>query len=215
MPAPLAAAAADLRVLLGRGYPRERSLALVGDRHGLDASQRELLRRGVAAPAAAAARRAKLLGLDALVGRAVALDGHNLLITLETALMGGRLLWCDDGVVRDIARMGRRHRPGPLTLRAAGLLLAALAGAARVDVYLDAPLPKSGELAAELRGMLAGHGLMGDAQALAVPERALLVHAGPVASGDSHLIDHVAAPVDLAGLVIRGLDPRPNLESLV
>ncbi|MFH1057400.1 MAG: DUF5616 domain-containing protein, partial [Pseudomonadota bacterium] len=159
-------------------------------------------------------RRGRLLGLADLAGSAVAVDGHNLLITLETALGGGRLLWCDDGVVRDIARLGRRHRPGPLTLRAAGLLLAALAPAARVDVYLDAALAKSGELAAQLRAMLAERGLAGDAAALPVPERALLAHAGPVASGDSELIDQVTAPVDLAGLIIRGMDPRPVLESL-
>lgn len=214
MPGPLAAAAADLRLLLGRGYPRERGLDLVGDRHALDTPGRELLRRGVAAPAAAARRRAKLLGLADLAGAAVAVDGHNLLITLETALAGGRLLWCDDGVVRDISRVGGRHRPGPLTDQAAALLLAALAGAARVAIYLDAPLPKSGELAARLREMLAVRGLAGEAQALAVPERALMAHAGPVASGDSELIDLVAAPVDLAGLIIRGLEPRPVLESL-
>lgn len=214
MSAPLAAAAADLRVLLGRGYPRERSLALVGDRHALDADQREVLRRGVAAPVAAARRRGRLLGLTDLAGTAVAVDGHNVLITLETALAGGRLLWCDDGVVRDIARLGRRHNPGPLTTRAAGLMLAALSQGARVDIYLDAPLARSGELAAQLRAMLAARGLAGDAAALPVPERALSVHAGPVASGDSALIDQVAAPVDLAGLIIRGLSPRPVLESL-
>lgn len=49
----LGRAAGDLRYLLGRGYPRGRSLALVGDRYALPAQERCLLGRGVLAPALA------------------------------------------------------------------------------------------------------------------------------------------------------------------
>lgn len=210
----LLAAAAELRHLLGRGYPRTRCLGLVGDRHALDAAQRELLARGVFAPAAAARRRRRLLGPEACAGRLVALDGHNQLLTLETALAGGRLLWADDGVVRDIARAARSHRPGPRTLAAAGLLLAALTGAAGVMFFLDAPLCNSGQLAADLRALLAQRGMAGDAAAVPAPDRELIAHPGPVASGDSAVIDRVTQPLDLAGEIILAMNPRPALESL-
>ena len=175
----LLAAAADMRFLLGRGYPRERVLTLVGDRHALRAPERELLRRGVFAPQAARARKKRLLGISRIRGQRVALDGHNLLLTLEAALKGGRLVLGDDGVVRDISRQGRNHRPGPLTLKATGLILDALRPAGEILFYLDAPLSKSGQLAAQLRGLLAQAGLKGDAQAVPVPERQLVVHSGP------------------------------------
>ncbi len=207
-------AAADLRHLLGRGYPRQRCLALVGDRYALTAAQRHLLRRGVLAPQVAEARRRRLLPLAALEGRAVALDGHNQLITLETALLGGVLVLADDGVVRDIAGRGRGYAPGAPTEAAAGLLLKYLAPAARVDIYLDAPLSRSGELAARLRQLLAKAGLAGDAQAVAVPERLLLAHAGPVASSDGAVLDSVAQPLDLAGNIIREMQPPRSLEIL-
>ena len=47
-----------------------------------------------------------------------------------------------------------------------------------------------------------------------MPERHLKRHRGPVATSDSALIDAVAWPVDLAGLVIRSLQPPPHLEIL-
>ena len=78
-------AAADFRFLLARGYPRKNALALVGNRYGLDEIARRLLHRGVFAPEVAGARRAKLRLLRELPGHPLALDGHNVLITLECA----------------------------------------------------------------------------------------------------------------------------------
>lgn len=207
-------AAADLRFLLERGYPRQNSLALVGDRHGLDARARHLLRRGVYSPQAAQVRRARLLGLGQTAGRAVAVDGHNVLITLENALAGRDLVLCDDGVIRDIAGAGANHRPGELTLRAAAMLFKALARAAEVLVLLDAPISQSGELAASLRGMMAEAGLAGQARAVPVPERELTSHPGPVASSDSQLLDLVTEPLDLAGTIIMTMNPAPTLVRL-
>ena len=211
-----AQAAADARYLLSRGYPRERVLRVVGDRWELDADHRHLLRRGVFAPAEAMARKERLLDLNACQGRAVGVDGHNVLITLETALSGGRLITADDGVIRDIAGQGRNHRPGPSTQQAVQVMIGALnkAKPASVEIYLDAPLSKSGELAAKLRVILTQAGLSGNAQAVAVPERQLVEHEGPVATSDSALIDQVAEPIDLAGIIIRSLDPKPVLKNL-
>ena len=201
----LLAAAADARYLLERGYPRELVLKVTGDRYRLPAGERNLLRRGVFGPSEAQKRKSRLLGWEALQDRPLGIDGHNLLITLESALGGGELLQADDGCVRDIAALGRNHRPGRLTRQAARLMVSALAGAGtgQVSIYLDAPLPKSGELAAELRGFLREAGLSGQAQAVPVPEHYLKTHQGPVASSDSALLDAVEQPLDLAGLIIR------------
>lgn len=212
----LAAAASDLRYLLGRGYPRRRALELVGERYQLEEDRRRLLQRGVCAPATARRRRARRLGAADLAGARVGIDGHNVLITLESALTGRTLLMADDGWLRDIAEIGRHHRPGPHTHRAGALMLdyLARAGAAGVELYLDAPLPQSGELAAWLRQEIVRRGLQGGAWAVPVPEEPLLAHDGPVAGSDSALIDLVARPVDLAGLIIPELDPPVRVERL-
>ena len=212
----LGQAARDLRYLLGRGYPRELGLKLTGDRWGLDATPRQVLRRAVAAPATARARRRRLLPLSALAGQAVGVDGHNLIITLESALMGALLVAADDGAVRDIGQIGRHYGPGPHTEEACRLLVRALAraGAARAEILLDAPLPYSGQLAEMLRQMMARAGLAGQARATANPEKELAAFQGVVASGDGLLIDAAARPLDLAGAIIRALEPRPEMISL-
>ncbi|MFH2125353.1 MAG: DUF434 domain-containing protein [Pseudomonadota bacterium] len=214
--APLRQAAADLRYLLGRGYPRELGLKLTGDRWGLDADQRQVLRRAVAAPEKARARRERLLPLTALKGQAVGVDGHNVIITLESALMGAVLVEADDGAVRDIGQKGRHYGPGAHTETAVRLMIDALAkaGAARSVILLDAPLPLSGQLAGVIRQVMERAGLAGQARAVAVPEKELAAFEGIVVSGDGPLIDAVSRPLDLAGAIIRGMEPRPEMISL-
>lgn len=209
-------AAQDLRYLLSRGYPRELGLKITGDHWGLAAPARQVLRRGAFAPEEAAARRARLLPLGAVAGQAVGVDGHNLLITLESALSGAVLVAADDGVIRDIGQRGRHYGPNHDTGRAAELMISALARAQAAEalILLDAPLSHSGELAAELRARLAGAGLPGEARAVAAPDRELAGFAGVVASGDSAVLDAAAMPLDLAGIIIREMKPRPALTNL-
>jgi hypothetical protein len=213
---PLLEAALDLRYLLGRGYPRELGLKLTGDRWALDAAGRQILRRGIFAPDEANRRRERLLPLSRASERKVAIDGHNVIITLEVAMNGGRLVLADDGLVRDIAQLGRNHQPDAKTLAAARLMVGSLAhaGAASALILLDAPLPRSGQLAARLRELLIEAGLKGEARALAVPEKELAGFAGLVASSDRVVIDQAAEPLDLAGEIIALMDPSPSLESL-
>ena len=198
-------AAQELRWLLERGYPRESCLTLVGNRRGLAARERELLRRGVLAPALARARRAKLLSPAQLAGERLGIDGHNVLITLESALAGRDLIRGDDGVVRDISRGGSSHRPTDLTQRALEVILPALSrsGVKEAVFYLDRPISRSGELAALIREKLEAAGLPGTARAVPVPDRELKPFAGIAASSDGELIDHCPRPLDLAGWLIR------------
>jgi hypothetical protein len=178
-------------------------LTLVGDRYNLTRHDRHILRRGVFSPQAARNRKARLIGLEDLTGARVGIDGHNLLITLETALNCGRLILGDDGVVRDIAGVGSSHKPGETTLLAAQIMLAVLSGASALYIWLDSPLKKSGELAARLRHLLLKSGMEGDAQAVAVPEKELIIHNGPVATSDSVLLDQVPNPTDPIGQLIQ------------
>lgn len=213
----LCLAAEELRFLLGRGYPRSRCLDLVGDRHCLASQEREILRRGVFSPETSARRRAKLRGLADLAGRPVGLDGHNLLITLESALAGRILVRADDGVIRDIARAARNYKMTELTAKAIQFLVAALLEqrAAEADFFLDRPVSFSGLLARLIEEELARCQLKGLAQVSDVPERELKFFKGLVASSDSELIEACAEPIDLAGLVIDQCCPKARIIDLV
>jgi len=201
----LVEAAADFRFLLTRGYPRAAALTLVGNRYVLEHTARQLLHRGVFAPEMAAARRAKLRRLRELPGLPLALDGHNVLITLECASRGLPLVAADDGFIRDVGEISRAFRVSPAThqvlMRLADYLADHTTGP--IDVFYDAPLSLSGELARHTREMFASRNLPVQAAAVPVPERLLSGFTGAIATSDTALIDAHATVVDLAGEIIR------------
>jgi hypothetical protein len=204
-------AAADFRFLLARGYPRKNALDLVGNRYGLEHTARQLMHRGVFAPEVAVARRAKLRRLIDLPGRPLALDGHNVLITLECAGRGLPLVAADDGFIRDVGEISGAFRVSPATDRVLELLADYLAdhAAGPVDVFYDAPLSLSGELARRTREVFASRNLSVQAAAVPVPERLLSGFTGAIATSDTALIDAHPTVVDLAGEIIRR---RPSWE---
>lgn len=198
-------AAADFRFLLARGYPRKAALALAGNRYGLDEIARRLLHRGVFAPEVAMARRAKLRLLRDLPGHPLALDGHNVLITLECADRGLPLVAADDGFIRDVGEISRAFRVSEATDRVLAQVADYLAdqAAGPVEVFYDAPLSRSGELARRTREIFASRGISAQAAAVPVPERELTVFPGAIATSDTALIDTHGTLVDLAGEIIR------------
>lgn len=206
-------AAADFRYLLARGYPRPAALTLVGNRHNLDRTARQLLHRGVFAPAAAASRRARLRLLQEVGGRPLGIDGHNVLITLECALRHLPLVAADDGFLRDVGQVSRSFKPSAETSRVLALLLDYLVAQRWTDpvaVFYDAPLSLSGELARRTLEAAAARGLSLTAAAVPVPERNLQDFPGPIATSDTALLDAHDPVVDLAGEIIRrNLDCQP------
>jgi hypothetical protein len=198
-------AAQDFRYLLARGYPRQAALTLVGNRYQLTGAARQILHRGVFDPEAAAQRRVKLRPVGDLSGRPLALDGHNVVITLESALRGIPVTAADDGFIRDIGQISHTFRPSPLTEQALKLLGGYLAGkgVGPVLFWYDAPMSRSGELAALTRSMLQACGVAGEAQAVPVPEKELLKWEGAIGSSDTYLIDRAGVVVDVAGEIIR------------
>ncbi|MDD3581739.1 MAG: DUF434 domain-containing protein [Desulfobacca sp.] len=199
----------DFRYLLSRGYPRQAALTLVGNRYQQNHAARQLLHRGVFDPATAARRQAKLVTLAALKAGPLSLDGHNVLITLECGLQGLPLVAADDGFIRDIGEVSRRYQPSPLSDAALSRLAQYLQKhhLGPLRVWYDAPLSRSGELAARTRQIFQAHGLVVEARAVAVPEKCLMAEAIPVSTSDTAVIDQLPVVVDVAGEILRGYPP--------
>lgn len=197
-------AADDFRFLLNRGYPRDASLTLVGNRYNLDSDHRHLLRRGVFASSVVEKRKSKKVFLEEIRGKAMAIDGYNCLITLESALKTKAILLADDAFIRDISGVSGTYRESPKTTQALDLIIDLLIAAAPAEVLflLDAPISASGKLAARIRGLMAEHGLSGDAQAVKVPEQKMVGYKGIVVTSDTALIDQSEQVFDLAGHLI-------------
>jgi hypothetical protein len=198
-------AGADFRYLLSRGYSRHAALSLVGNHYHLEHTARQILHRGVFAPEVAAARKAKLRLLGDLAGQPLGIDGHNVLITLECGLRQLPLVAADDGFLRDVGQVSGAFRASPETEQALALLAdyLVLHQPGPVNVFYDAPLSRSGELARRTRELWKERELTVEAAAVPVPERELLALSSPIASSDTGLIDQTKTVVDLAGEIIR------------
>ena len=137
-------------------------------------------------------------------GARLAIDGHNCIITVESAVKGRTICLADDGFVRDIAGLSGGYRATKETAQALDLIMEFLqsAGPAEVRFFLDSPIRGSGRLAARIRTLMAARGIMGNAEAVKVPERIMAGWQGIVASSDGAVIDRARQVFDLAGHVI-------------
>ncbi len=198
-------AAEDFRYLLNQGYSRKASLELVGNHYQLRADHRHLLHRGVFADLEARSRRGKKISAKDLFQRDLAIDGHNVLITIEAGLTGRPLILADDGFVRDISGLSGSFKMTETTEKAIRLIIHALKNMKpRQTLFLfDAPISRSGKLAEEIRDRLKQANLPGEAKAVKVPEKILIGFPGVVATSDTAIINASKKVLDLAGYIVR------------
>lgn len=197
----LRTAAAEAAWLLDRGYPRERALDLVGDRHSLQARQRTALQRGLCTAERADDRQARRWPEERVRGSPLWVDGFNLLITLEVALGGGVVIRGRDGVLRDLAGLRGGYQPVDETDPALGLVDRALAvlQPAHVTWLLDAPVPHSGRLGHLLRARPWPCPVT--AEIVPDPDR-VLARCDGVVSSDSDVLDRCGGWLNLAETLI-------------
>jgi hypothetical protein len=214
----LRAAAVDLWWLLDRGYAGPSSLKLVGDRYSLTQRQRVAVGRCSCSQASAAARRSRQIEARQLSGRELAIDGYNVLTTVEAALAGGVLLVGRDGVLRDMASVHGTFRTVAETRPAIERIGQFLAerGAGQCLWYLDSPVSNSGRLKTLLREVAAVHGWPWRIELVASPDRQLKSSqqaqatgegAGTapaiVATSDSAILNACGPWIDLSLAIVR------------
>jgi hypothetical protein len=194
----------DYRHLRNRCYPEKAALKLVGDRYALSRTARNCLFRGVVPRSRSEPRAGKMVGPMDLKGRALGLDWYNVLITVESYLRGLPVFLSDDGITRDAAGVHGNLRLRKTTERAYSLLLETLEtfSVSRMDLYLDAPVAYSGQMAARLRQGLEIHDNVG-VEVLPSADFALKHYPGVVASSDSIILDAVSAAFDLPRVLLK------------
>ncbi len=207
-------AAQDFRYFLNREYPRKAALELVGNRYGLTSDERHLLHRGVFSDSDSGSRTKKKVSIPRIKNKELAIDGHNVLITIEAGISGRPIVLADDGFFRDISGVSGSFKMTETTEKAIQLVIVALEKMKPKHTLflLDAPISKSGELAEAIRNLLINEKIPGDAQAVKVPENILMRFSGVVATSDTAIIDRCNKVLDLAEHVLR---KSLTLESLI
>lgn len=203
----LRTAARDFCWLLDRGYPDRAALKLVGDRFDLRERQRTGIRRASCSADQAQGRTRKQVDCR---GQRLAIDGFNVLTTVESALAGALVLGCRDGTDRDLASMHGTYRQVHETrpaVEAVGRALAAQ-GPAEVLWLLDRPVSNSGRLAGTIREVGESLGASWTVELVPDPDPLLKETDAVVASADSAILDACARWTNLAAAVVAAL-PGP------
>ena len=187
----LCRAVEELSWLLERGYSDRAALKIVGDRHSLRDRQRKAVQRCAASDSVCVERARKSLAAEEIRGRTLALDGYNVLLTLEAALSGGVLLLARDRNLRDLAAMSAHYRRLLTTEPAITLLVTELErlGCAEVVCFLDRPVSNSGRLKRLIQNVAAGSALPWRIDLTDRTDHLLIHSPHVVASADSAILD--------------------------
>lgn len=187
----LRAAIADYSLLLTRGYAEKSALEPVGNRYALVVRQRQAVARVACSDQARLHRAANRLTPAEVRGAVVRIDGYNLLITVESALAGGLLLWGCDGAIRDLASIHGTYKRVEETvpaIEAIGSHLHQMAPGG-VTWYLDAPVSNSGRLRGLLLERSEVHGWAWQVELVPDPDPVLRHSPDPVVTSDSGILD--------------------------
>ena len=196
----------DLRFLLERGYRRSTAVKVVGDRYRLTKEERNLLLRCVYPRKEAEMHRRKLLSAKEIKGQKLAIDGYNVLITVESWLRGKPVIACDDGVVRDVSGVYGKHRFAEgITDVAIDRIFTALNELSPVMVMFifDSMVSFSGRLCTYINAKAEDSKMSIEAKTSRSPDAELLASGtNVVCTSDMAVIEKAPRIFDLAGYVI-------------
>jgi hypothetical protein len=209
-------AAADYSLLLGKGYAEKSSLKLVGDRFTLTERQRLAVMRSSCSEEQRASRKSRQLDINAVAGQIIAIDGYNLLITIEAAMSGGLIFRGRDGCCRDLASIHGTYRRVSETQPAIELIGGFLQqiGISQALWLLDSPVSNSGRLKTLLRELAEKSNWKWEIDLVTSPDAVLIKGEKIVASSDSVVLDKCGKWVDLAGEIIKKRIPAAKIIDL-
>jgi len=197
-------AMADYALLLTKGYAQKSSLKLVGDKFALTQRQRLALMRSACSDEQVASRTQRRIAVDALAGQSIAIDGYNVLITIEAAMSGGVIFKGRDDCYRDLASIHGTYRKVTETIPAVELIGEFLKeiGAAGALWLLDKPVSNSGRLKTLIGELAKKNDWPWEIDLVMSPDAALIKGDTIVATSDSVILDACKKWINLATQII-------------
>ena len=200
----LRSALADYSLLLTKGYAEKSALKLVGDKFLLTQRQRLAIMRSACSDRQLASRSENRIEAKNLAGQSVAVDGYNVLITVEAAMSGGVIFAGRDGCFRDLASIHGTYRKVTETIpavRMIGEFLQEIA-AGKALWLLDSPVSNSGRLKTLIGELADQNNWEWEVELVLSPDAELIKTALIVASSDSVILDGCRQWVNLATEII-------------
>lgn len=209
-------AVADLSMLLTKGYADKSALKLVGDRFSLTQRQRLAVMRNSCSDQQRQSRLARCVPIENLAGRPIAIDGYNLLITIEAALSGGLIFRGRDGCCRDLASIHGTYRKVEETIPAVRLIGAFLTEIRVAEALwlLDSPVSNSGRLKTLLGQLAQESNWPWEIRLTISPDAELSRTDTIVASTDSVILDACPRWANLAAQIITERLPQTAVINL-
>lgn len=207
----LRSAMADFSLLLTKGYAEKSALQLVGDRFELTQRQRLAVMRSACSDRQLELRHKHCVETDDIKGQILAIDGYNLLITIEAAMSGAVILKGRDGSFRDLASIHGTYRKVTETVPAVRLIGDFLeeAGGKKALWLLDSPVSNSGKLKKLIGELAAQNNWNWDIELMLSPDAELVKTDSIVATSDSVILDNCKQWVNLAVEIIKGQIKNP------
>jgi len=201
----LRSAVSDLSLLLTKGYAQKSALKLVCDRFSLAERQRLAVMRSACSDQQLASRSERLVPAENLAGKPLAVDGYNVLITVEAAMSGGWIFKGRDGCYRDLASIHGTYRKVAETIPAVRLIGDFLRdiGAGEVLWLLDRPVSNSGRLKTLIGELAQKNGWNWQVELLLSPDAGLKKTDLLVATSDSVVLDGCRRWVNLAAKIVK------------
>jgi hypothetical protein len=201
----LRSALSDFSLLLTKGYADKSALKLVGDKFSLTQRQRLAVMRSACSDQQLLSRSENRIEAKNLAGESVAVDGYNVLITVEAAMSGGVIFAGRDGCLRDLAGIHGTYRKVNETIPAVRMIAEFLQelGTENVMWLLDSPVSNSGRLKTLIGELDGQNNWNWEIELLLSPDAELIKTGLVVASSDSVVLDGCRRWVNLATEIIR------------
>ena len=206
----------DFSLLLTKGYAEKSALKLVGDKFSLTQRQRLAIMRSACSDQHLESRNQRKIKIAELPDQPIAIDGYNILITIEAAMSDGIIFQGRDGCFRDLASIHGTYRKVTETIPAVQLIGQFLKeiAVAKAIWLLDSPVSNSGRLKTLIGQLAQKNNWNWEIKLLLSPDAELIKTDHIVASSDSIVLDRCKSWVNLARAIIEQKLPKAHLVDL-
>ncbi len=200
--------AEDLRFLLSRGYPKYSALEFVCNHYLLNRKERNILLRVVHEREIIDSVKIKLTSVDEIKDEMVAIDGFNVLATIEAILDGDPVYECDDGMIRDARGVFGKFKLSTSTIKAIRLCCNMLSQS-ELFWFFEKNISKSGEFAKTTRDVMKNMNVSGVAKTVKSVDFVLKNWDGIVATSDTAIIIKAKKILDIPSEIVKTLKVSP------